>query len=169
MDCGIQVPSSCLLCAIGTECMDHLFFQCEYAKEVWEFFFATTSFAPPLDFTNALLWSKAPSPNDKLSVICKLIFHASVYEIWKQRNARLFGSSPPKSATQSIKEIQTIIRCKLAGLDCEATSLRQRATHRRQEVQPSYLHHWFEFFQRNPVPQAQHQQTQPLPPLISSL
>ncbi|VVA97857.1 unnamed protein product [Arabis nemorensis] len=50
-----------------------------------------------------------------LKPIVKLIFHAVVYSIWKERNARLH-SSVKKPQQVVTKEIQLLLRAKLTGL-----------------------------------------------------
>lgn len=114
--CNLPVPSSCLLCVSGEESRDHLFFHCSFSKVLWLDFFAYL--APPndLSFSSLLKWIKNPTTNRKLNAICKLVFHAILYCIWKERNARLYSTSLRYEA-QFKREIQLLIRRQLAGLD----------------------------------------------------
>ncbi|CAA7026437.1 unnamed protein product [Microthlaspi erraticum] len=66
---GMVVPSHCLLCGIGQETRDHIFFQCPYSSQVWNRFFQHRSLSPPISFEDIALWIQSASPNKKVKVI----------------------------------------------------------------------------------------------------
>ncbi|KAG7541754.1 Endonuclease/exonuclease/phosphatase superfamily [Arabidopsis thaliana x Arabidopsis arenosa] len=137
---NLPVPASCLLCPSGVESRDHLFFQCTFSNTLWSDFFAHLVPLPPSTFSEFLIWIKNPTTNRRLNVICKLVFHALIYNLWKERNGRLHGSSN-RSENQIQREIQLQLRRRLSVLD-RATS--NSSTSRLQE---SYLSLWFGNFQ----------------------
>lgn len=78
----------------------------------------------------------------KLNTLCKITLQAVVYEVWKERNSRLY-SGPSKPAALIIKDIQKLIRTRLASLDKpKQASLRPATQH-----DLSYLSTWFGYFQ----------------------
>ena len=112
---GLHVPSLCLLCNSHDKSIQHIFFDCSFSNEVWVFFTSRARVIPPFLFEDVVRWLKVPSRNKNVSLILKLAFQASIYAIWKERNARLHTSSsrPPASI---ISEIKNIIRCRLDPL-----------------------------------------------------
>lgn len=142
---GLNVPSECLLCALGVENRAHLFFNCVFSSEVWQSFFSHEALSPPSLFVDIVSWVRSSFQNGNLKSICKLILHAVVYCLWRERNARLH-TLISKSAPVLIKEIQVIIRAKLAGVDRKAL-LRRTSSTIQQSVRETYLSTWFRFFQ----------------------
>ncbi|XP_056862775.1 uncharacterized protein LOC130510467 [Raphanus sativus] len=112
---GLDVPSSCLLCSMFDENRQHLFFDCDYSKEVWSFFSSKAHLTPPLSFEDCLRWMKDPTTDRNVNLILKLAFQASCYAIWKERNTRLH-SAVSRSAQSLIADIRLTIRSKLDSL-----------------------------------------------------
>ncbi|KAL0874846.1 hypothetical protein Bca101_024551 [Brassica carinata] len=139
---GLDVPPTCLLCGSSDETRDHLLFSCSYSLEFWNLAFSQSTFTPPNTFENVLSWVRIATSNQKLRSICKMVFQATVYLLWRERNTRLHKAvSRPVSVL--LKEMNLLLRAKLYGLDQIASPIvpsnRPRA--------PSYLHLWFENFQ----------------------
>lgn len=141
---GMNVPEDCLLCGLEAESLEHLFFGCDYSKAVWDFFFSNSPFTPPSLFEEILRLCIAPSSNHKLNLICKLLLQATVYELWKERNSRLHNSNS-RPFSQIIKDIQLIIRAKMAVLDRSSTP----SPHGMHQENKSFLYLWFQYYQRN--------------------
>ncbi|CAL9223427.1 unnamed protein product, partial [Arabidopsis halleri] len=137
---NLHVPSSCLLCLNGDESRDHLFFSCNYSKVLWLDFFASMSPPAFTDFTTMLAWIKRPTTNRKLNVVCKLVFHALLYNIWIERNNRIHSASF-RFVVQLRKHIQVLLRSKLAALDRAVTRSNTIPTHE------TFLSLWFDRFQ----------------------
>lgn len=138
---GKSIPESCLLCGTKVKSLEHLFFACDFSKEVWLSFFSRASVTPPLLFTDILRWFISPTSNPKQNTICKLLLHTTTYELWKEKNSKLHNSSS-KPSNQVIKDIQQTLRCKLDFLDHkisnEISNIRQDAI--------SFLFPWFESY-----------------------
>lgn len=82
--------------------------------------------------------------------ICKLVFQGIIYHLWLERNSRLHNnSSKPYQVT--VKEIQVILRAKLAGIDSGNSSSRQVSATPppTNAVFDTYLSAWFEYFQHH--------------------
>lgn len=62
-----------------------------------------------------------PAKNSIWSVIQRLVFGASVYYIWKERNMRLFGSYG-RTVEEIFKIIVDAVRCKIMGLKLRSTN-----------------------------------------------
>lgn len=133
----INVPSSCILCNSRDESRDHLFFDCVFSTRIWRHFTVKANLNPPTQFLYCLLWLQSSSRDKNLAYITNLIFQASIYAIWRERNARIHSAiSRPSSSI--IKDIKLIIRARLDPID--------RA---RRSIPPavSLLFTWFRFFQ----------------------
>ncbi|KAG7583950.1 F-box associated domain type 3 [Arabidopsis suecica] len=66
-------------------------------------------------FMASLLWLKSASTSKNLSLIIKLLFQASVYLIWRERNLRIHSNNF-RNPHQIIKEIQLLVRARLDPL-----------------------------------------------------
>ncbi|KAG7588723.1 Zinc finger CCHC-type superfamily [Arabidopsis suecica] len=129
---GMNIPSSCVLCNSHDESRDHLFFQCRFSSEIWRFFTGAAAVRPPTQFMPCLVWLKNASSNANLSLIIKLLFQASVYFIWKERNLHIHHGNC-RSSSLIIKEIQLNIRALLDPL-----------SRKQQQTGPSLLATWFQ-------------------------
>lgn len=134
---GLTVPTNCILCNLQEESRDHLFFECEFSSEMWTFFTLRTNLTLPPRFMDCLLWLQTTLRDKHVSLIIKLRFQASIYFIWRERNAQIH-SSISKTAAVLIKEIQLILRARLDPLS--------RAP-RSQSSLGSILAAWFSMFQ----------------------
>ncbi|XP_024004923.1 uncharacterized protein LOC112082062 [Eutrema salsugineum] len=112
---GIAVPPGCLMCDAADETGQHIFFDCAFSHEIWHTFNSAANVTPPTDFDLCLLWLKSPSRDANKSLILRLAFQASLYGIWRERNARLHNASSTPAST-IITEIKKRIRCRLDPL-----------------------------------------------------
>ena len=112
---GLSIPSVCVLCNDQDESRDHLFFHCRFSSEIWGFFTRASRLSPPSQFVQVLLWLLTATRDRNLSLIIKLIYQASVYFIWRERNLRIH-SNIMRPAHLIIKEIQLVIRARLDPL-----------------------------------------------------
>lgn len=142
---GLQVPASCLLCNVGIEPRSHLFFECSYSTHAWQSFFLHQRLNPPSSLDHIICWVRSTSPITKLNTICKMVLQATIYGIWEKRNARLHRAET-KPSDQVTREVQSIIRRRLAGLDSKiGTSAQQQPT--VTSSAHSHLSLWFGYIQ----------------------
>ncbi|GJV16477.1 reverse transcriptase domain, reverse transcriptase zinc-binding domain protein [Tanacetum coccineum] len=112
----------CPLCESQPNSHDHLFFACWFSTKVWDHLktFACipnvpTDLQPILDFIIPLAKKKSAR-----CVILKLIFAASCYFIWQERNARLFKKMK-RTHDQIIEAIKNTVRLKLLSCSFKKT------------------------------------------------
>jgi hypothetical protein len=104
-----------LLCRLETH--DHLFFECKYAREVWAKVCNRAGWdCAPYIWGEVTDWM-ASFANSKsvANVSSKLCFAASVYHLWKERNARYHGCRG-KSPRVLYNNIIEDVRYRLVGL-----------------------------------------------------
>ncbi|XP_019095868.1 PREDICTED: uncharacterized protein LOC109130605 [Camelina sativa] len=86
---GLQVDSRCLLCAIGSESRDHLFFNCPYSWSLWSKISRRCNHNSAPSWTgtmNGLINYKGSREARKLLLIA---WQALIYFLWTERNHRL--------------------------------------------------------------------------------
>ncbi|XP_024004030.1 uncharacterized protein LOC112081502 [Eutrema salsugineum] len=112
---GMDVPSTCLLCNANDESLQHLFFSCPFSSEIWSTFYSAAMLNPPSDFDQCLLWLLNPTSDANVSLILRLAFQASLYGIWRERNAR-FHTATSSPVFVIVANIKKTIRCRLDPL-----------------------------------------------------
>lgn len=142
---GMNIPSTCLLCDAADETRDHIFFSCTYSLELWTTIFAYSGLISPSTFEDVLMWVKTCSANPRIKVICKLLFQASVYLIWKERNTR-YHTSMSRPFPLIIKDMFLHMRAKLYGLDQKERSASARVI-ASQNTTRSHFQLWLRLFQ----------------------
>uniref|UniRef100_A0A1J3HRV0 Reverse transcriptase zinc-binding domain-containing protein n=1 Tax=Noccaea caerulescens TaxID=107243 RepID=A0A1J3HRV0_NOCCA len=112
---GLSVSPLCLLCNAQHENRQHLFFDCAFTAEIWRSYVAAANLSPPTLFEDLLRWIVKPSNDKNLNRIMRLLFQATIYLIWKERNTRLHDNT--SRSPSSIKVvINQLMRCKLDPL-----------------------------------------------------
>jgi len=85
-------PSVCVLCGQGEETTSHLFLHCDVAVLIWRkvMDWLDINFITPRNlFMHFVCWSEACNSRRLLKAFW-LIWHAVIWAIWKERNARIF-------------------------------------------------------------------------------
>ena len=140
---GMNVPSTCLLCATCDETAPHIFFECDYSLSVWNGLVSRSRLTPPSELQAIVDWLSSPQLTGKLKIMMHLIFQATIYHLWKERNNR-FHSNSARPPVQIIKDISLQLRSKLFSLDRETTNLRRHVTLQTQQQQQTFLSIWFD-------------------------
>ncbi|GKB33065.1 RNA-directed DNA polymerase, eukaryota, reverse transcriptase zinc-binding domain protein [Tanacetum coccineum] len=114
---GSLVLTVCCLCCNDFEDINHLFFQCPFAKELWRKICSLADFQEnSLDLESIIQsLSNLNNGNNIRSIIRRLLFNASIYNIWKERNGRIFRDNK-RSCAEVYKSIEEMIKNKLLGL-----------------------------------------------------
>ncbi|GKD81912.1 RNA-directed DNA polymerase, eukaryota, reverse transcriptase zinc-binding domain protein, partial [Tanacetum coccineum] len=106
----------CLLCMLTEDSRNHLFFECEYSKEVWNNMqtMINTKDLKTLD-SSMLNFSNMPCTNSIWSIVRRLTIASTVYHIWKERNSRVFQKKErrPEILYQVIRDN---VKCRLLSL-----------------------------------------------------
>ncbi|KAH0925436.1 hypothetical protein HID58_017692 [Brassica napus] len=140
---GMNVSSTCLLCATCDETAPHIFFECDYSLSVWNGLISRSRLTPPSELQAIVDWLSSPQLTGKLKIMMHLIFQATIYHLWKERNNR-FHSNSARPPVQIIKDISLQLRSKLFSLDRETTNLRRHVTLQTQQQQQTFLSIWFD-------------------------
>ncbi|XP_020881656.1 uncharacterized protein LOC110228440 [Arabidopsis lyrata subsp. lyrata] len=134
---NMVVPSACVLCSSHDESRDHLFFRCAFSSGIWSYYTRKANLTPPSQFMDCLIWLQTASRERNVSYIPKLLFQASIYAIWRERNSRIHSDSN-RSSQSIIKEINLTIRARLDPLS---------RARRPSSSLGSLLSSWFGVFQ----------------------
>ncbi|XP_022019057.1 uncharacterized protein LOC110919088 [Helianthus annuus] len=104
----------CSLCSRGPDSHEHLFFECDEAKNIWYGVRGRAGMGAIQNSWNDIFEYLLSIANSKkaANVIAKLVVGATVYFVWEERNRRLFT---PKRRTkeQLIEIILSTVRMKL--------------------------------------------------------
>ncbi|MFS7905001.1 putative RNA-directed DNA polymerase [Helianthus anomalus] len=104
----------CSLCTSDLDSHDHLFFECDYAAQVWNGVKGLAGMTLiQNNWTNIMefLMSNANSTSAS-HIIAKLVVSASAYFVWNERNRRLF-SNQKRNKDQLVEVILGTVRMKL--------------------------------------------------------
>jgi len=85
--------SDCVLCDAGIEDIDHIFFSCPFSSYVW--FLCRLKLTMPADnqlklYQEALLIKNKFKQKTKVYQLSRLVLTAAVWQIWLERNRRVF-------------------------------------------------------------------------------
>ncbi|PWA88844.1 Lupus La protein [Artemisia annua] len=130
--------SRCSLCELVPDSHTHLFFECHFSSQVWTRVMqkiGMSSTLLSLDHITAWLLSYGKSRSTN-SIISKLVFAASSYFIWQERNARLFKQKK-RSIEQVTEVIISTVRLKLLTFHFKRTIRVERVLARWKL--PTYL------------------------------
>ncbi|CAH8268181.1 unnamed protein product [Arabidopsis lyrata] len=95
---GLDVESTCLLCGLGDESRNHLFFDCIFSQEIWNgVTLRLHLFNAPSSWQQVLSWLPNASSSRHISLALLQGWQACIYEIWKERNRRFHDgvTQPP--------------------------------------------------------------------------
>ena len=114
---GVQIANRCNLCLCDCEDLQHIFFQCSFSNEVWikakqlaEIKSSSTQWA---NIVNEMAGDEVISSIG--SVIKRLVFAASVYQLWNERNNRIFKDKKQTCEEVFCKIVETV-KYKLLGI-----------------------------------------------------
>ncbi|XP_010520997.1 PREDICTED: uncharacterized protein LOC104799997, partial [Tarenaya hassleriana] len=88
---GLQVDSACVLCNADQESHPHLFFACPFSSALWKHYAARCWPLPLEDLLVCSPWmiSQSDMSHNRYQ-IARLIAQVIVYEVWRERNLRIF-------------------------------------------------------------------------------
>jgi hypothetical protein len=91
-------PKNCVFCYYN-ESIQHLFFECHFAKFMWRAVSLTFGLRTPCSVYDLFnLWARGFSPKDRLKILVGAI--AICWAIWLSRNDVVFNKSPIKTYMQ---------------------------------------------------------------------
>jgi hypothetical protein len=91
---GYSGSTLCMFCFSCQESCEHIFFNCSFNRRIWcQVMEGCLVWDPPIDWDLLLLWCNNHLKGRSLfAIVCKLCLGASVYHLWRQRNALLHGN-----------------------------------------------------------------------------
>ena len=112
----------CSLCEECPDSVEHLFFECSFAKKVWSELRKKNQLKDLPGEWEAIINKMVSMPcnNSIASVVRRLVMAASLYFIWTERNKRLF-TEEKKSPKDLIKAIIDNVRLKMASLKVKSS------------------------------------------------
>ncbi|XP_019058541.1 PREDICTED: uncharacterized protein LOC109116848 [Tarenaya hassleriana] len=135
---GMHINTVCVLCNADQETHEHLFFKCPFNNQIWSSM-VSLCWTSPLDtILNCSQWIEGSgNPKDRgQPTIVKLCTQVSVYELWRERNNRIF-----RGKSRTVDEIRIKIdRVMRDNLLSMKFSNRRNSTCR-------LLEHWYFFRQ----------------------
>ncbi|XP_021866924.1 uncharacterized protein [Spinacia oleracea] len=92
---NMQIDGGCVSCQTQVETLEHLFFECAFSKRVWSSVLSKIGVDRTIQtWQGEVDWaakkSRGTKPRDK---ICNMAFVETVYNIWLQRNSKVFKNS----------------------------------------------------------------------------
>lgn len=124
---GISGCSRCVLCGCSVEDIDHLFFQCSFSTQIWTSVLAMCGLDwSSRDWLQTVEWMDQYTSDSLCHLLVRLSLAASVYYIWRERNARLHDE-PPRPLNILISDIVFSVRTRASLL---------------RKVNPSYDNKW---------------------------
>ncbi|XP_039008453.1 uncharacterized protein LOC120136510 [Hibiscus syriacus] len=114
---GMAIESNrCLLCGNEAESRDHLFFECRFANDLWGSILELCCISRVAGrWDGELAWASLMLKGKSLIVrLLKLAWSGHVYNLWNERNNRLYGSDA-RSNDAVLEDIKETIRFRLEG------------------------------------------------------
>ncbi|GJY77568.1 RNA-directed DNA polymerase, eukaryota, reverse transcriptase zinc-binding domain protein [Tanacetum coccineum] len=129
----------CSLCKKCSDLHDHLFFQCQFSKNIWNDFQLKEALKDrPTNWKETISTLATWFTNNSIvSVVGKLVFGAMVYYIWQERNRRVF-TQDRRDEKAIIEIITKSVRMRLMGLKVYKTS-QVIKVFERWKIQPVFV------------------------------
>ncbi|XP_056685808.1 uncharacterized protein [Spinacia oleracea] len=90
----IDISGGCEFCQVHEEKLTHLFFECQYSKEIWSTVLTQLSIQRTVqNWDDEVRWAAVQSRSTKAkSRLCSIAFIETIYAVWIQRNSGVFSS-----------------------------------------------------------------------------
>jgi len=119
LSAGIIQNAACILCSLHTETHEHLFFECQFTKTVWQLVNVRAKIHWPCStWQNLLQWAAANycKKTHIQHIIARLLLSATVYILWYERNNRVF-SNQIQAAPTLVEAIFQQVRTQIASME----------------------------------------------------
>ncbi|XP_056691936.1 uncharacterized protein [Spinacia oleracea] len=90
---NIVSSSLCPMCQVGSESLEHMFFDCQFSAQVWQKVLKLLQFARRhVGFTDELRWVlKSCKRGGNRHKLLRMFFDESVYSLWLNRNNQVYN------------------------------------------------------------------------------
>ncbi|KAH0724829.1 hypothetical protein KY284_000694 [Solanum tuberosum] len=103
---GVVNEQQCELCNRENETIEHLLFSCDYSSEIWSRLLQWQGInRVAMNWKDELNWACAyANGNGQTSTIFRMTFAAAVYQVWIERNQKIFQAKhcEPKMVVRRI-------------------------------------------------------------------
>ncbi|CAL1393225.1 unnamed protein product [Linum trigynum] len=116
---GTSLPNRCALCKQEEESINHIFVSCMFAEELWNilksFIKVVDSVCRATDITDRInSWNKN-NPADPAQWTSRVFLHAFCWNVWLERNARIFNELEAPSRVVAFRIGSAIAQCLTAA------------------------------------------------------
>ncbi|XP_028105731.1 uncharacterized protein LOC114304778, partial [Camellia sinensis] len=88
---GVTQSTVCVFCQYHNEDHNHLFFECPFSERVWSCIKGKINVDRPSLLWDDLVQAKSVKGNSLGTIITKLAFTCTAYQLWVARNNRVFS------------------------------------------------------------------------------
>ena len=119
---GNCIVNRCYLCMKEAEDLEHIFFKCDFSREVWEKVRIKAKIHNcDVSWNNIVQeLANANNGNNIGSVVRRLCFAACVYSIWHERNCRVFRGEN-REVIDVVKAIIDTVKMKLMCINVKSS------------------------------------------------
>lgn len=119
---GLPVDGTCLLCNLGPESRDHLYFQCPYSYRIWSEISRRCSTTPSQSWQDTVTQMLALSGNRHAKRLILLCWQAVIYLLWREKNQRLHNQRF-LSENEMIASLNRLIKDRILSFRSSSPSL----------------------------------------------
>ena len=107
----------CCFCQVELEIKDHIFFRCDYAKEIWKQILQLYGLHREIrSWIDELAWVVNRVKGEALiSIVLRMAWKTFIYNIWCERNRRLHNGMA-ETSLQLLDRIKKMFHIRLVGL-----------------------------------------------------
>ncbi|GJX26958.1 reverse transcriptase domain, reverse transcriptase zinc-binding domain protein [Tanacetum coccineum] len=118
-----DLTMSCSLCENQPDSHEHIFFECMFSKQVWDIMKGLAGLSNVAGRYKEIVDYLIPFANSKSCriTVAKLVFSATAYYLWQERNTRLF-TKEKRSVMQVVDVIKSAVRLKLLSCSFKKTN-----------------------------------------------
>lgn len=89
---GLQVPLTCLLCNLHSESRDHIYWECNYAFDLWSLVAERCGITPARNWVDSVDQLLSLPQSHSSRSLTLLGWQATLYWTWNERNQRLHAN-----------------------------------------------------------------------------
>lgn len=106
----------CVLCNATDETKDHLYFECDYSREIWRKLMSKLLENRYVeDWRKVILLLMDKDQTKLITFLTRYAFQVAVYSIWRERNGRRHGESP-RNVQKMVQWIDKEVRNRMSTI-----------------------------------------------------
>lgn len=114
---GWDVEESRVLCGTASETRDHLFFTCDFSRNLWQMILKLCGLRRRVgDWSFETQWAMEKIKGKAfITAILKIAWNACIYFIWMERNGRLHDRKW-QSEEEILQQLKLVVRVKTSNI-----------------------------------------------------